>query len=222
MSRIFANGTSVVYLLHIPIDCDIWTSVRQTLSLTAVEVNLGLNQQDIFEISFWVSFGHFYASFGKCPSGMPYILGKRSLNSYSKIYGSTWRVFISPLWRPLCHVCKHFAHELGNDCDIVFIYLKSIENVQHVTVMFMLLHWYCHKGFGCGKVIIFASIIFNIFGDVYTRDGTISPCQHDAGVQIVMGHNHNTQVLDPFRSSPHWAPNDIIVTDICQYIMCHI
>ena len=56
------------------------------------------------------------------------------------------------------------------------------------SVMFMLLHWYCHMGLGCGKMIKFTSKIFNIFGDVYARDGTISFCQRDASAQIVMSH----------------------------------
>ena len=43
-------------------------------------------------------------------------------------------VSISPLWRPLCRGCKQIAHVLGNDCDIVFISLKSTEKVQQVTL----------------------------------------------------------------------------------------
>ena len=38
--------------------------------------------------------------------------------------------------------------------------------------------------------------MFNIFGDVYTRYGTISLCQRDASAQIVMSHNYSTQVSD--------------------------
>ena len=41
---------------------------------------------------------------------------------------------ISHLWRPLCRGCKQIAHVLGNDCDIVFISLKSTENVERVTL----------------------------------------------------------------------------------------
>ena len=76
--------------------------------------------------------------------------------------------------------------------------------------MFMLLHWYCHKGFGCVKMVTFTLKIFNIFDDVYTRDGIITLCQPDASAQVVMSHNHGTQVLDPFRSHPPWSPNDMI------------
>ena len=36
-------------------------------------------------------------------------------------------ISISPLWWPLCHV-------VGNDCNIVFISLKSTEKVQRVTL----------------------------------------------------------------------------------------
>ena len=63
------------------------------------------------------------------------------------------------------------------------------------SVMFMLLQWYCHKGFGCSKMITFAFKMFKIFGDVYTRDGTIPLCQWcNASAQVVMSHNRNTQV----------------------------
>ena len=68
-------------------------------------------------------------------------------------------------------------------------------------------------------MIKFTLKIFNIFGDVYAHDSTISLCQRDASAQIVMSHNYGTQVSDPFRSPPPWSPNDMIVTDICQYIM---
>ena len=57
------------------------------------------------------------------------------------------------------------------------------------SVMFMLLHWYCHKDFGCGKMITFTLKIFNILGEFYTRDGTISLCQRDASAQVVISHN---------------------------------
>ena len=63
---------------------------------------------------------------------------------------------------------------------------------------------------------------FNIFGAVYTGDGATSLCQRDASAQIILSHNYSTQVSDPFRSPPPWSPNGMIVTDICQYIMCPI
>ena len=88
--------------------------------------------------------------------------------------------------------------------------------------MFMLLHWYCPRGLGCGKMIKFALKIFNIFGEVYTHDGTISLCQHNASSQTIMSHKYSTQVSDPFRSPPPWSPYDMIITDICQYIICPI
>ena len=68
--------------------------------------------------------------------------------------------------------------------------------------MFILLHWYCHRGFGCGKMITFTLKIFNIFGDVYTRDGTISLGQRDASAQIVVSHNYPTQVLGSIPFTP--------------------
>ena len=46
-------------------------------SPTAVKVNLGLYQLDIFNIPSWDSFKHFNTSFCKGLSGMPYILGKK-------------------------------------------------------------------------------------------------------------------------------------------------
>ena len=68
--------------------------------------------------------------------------------------------------------------------------------------MFILLHWYCHRGFGCGEMITFTLKIFNIFGDVYTRDGTISLGQRDASAQIVVSHNYRTQVLGSIPFTP--------------------
>ena len=68
--------------------------------------------------------------------------------------------------------------------------------------MFILLHWYCHRGFGCGKMITFTLKIFNIFGDVYTRDGTISLGQRDASAQIVVSHNYPTHVLGSIPFTP--------------------
>ena len=110
---------------------------------------------------------------------------------------------ISPLWRPLYRGCKQIAHVLGNDCDIVFISLKSTKKRAMGNFgMFILLHWYCHRGFGCGKMITFTLKIFNIFGDVYTRDGTISLCQRDASAQIVVSHNYRTQVLGSIPFTP--------------------
>ena len=69
-------------------------------------------------------------------------------------------------------------------------------------VMFILLHWYCHRGFGSGKMITFTLKIFNSFGDVYTRDGTISLCQRDASAQIVVSHNYPTKVLGSILFTP--------------------
>ena len=70
------------------------------------------------------------------------------------------------------------------------------------SVMFILLHWYCHRGFGCSKMITFTLKFFNIFGDMYTRDGTISLCQRDASAQIVVSHNYPTQVLGSILFTP--------------------
>ena len=97
-------------------------------------------------------------------------------------------VSISPLWQPLCRGYKQIAHVLGNDCDIVFFFLNQQKSATGNSVMFMLPHGYCHKGLGCGKMIKLTLKIFNIFGDVYTRDGTISLCQRDASAHIVMSH----------------------------------
>ena len=67
--------------------------------------------------------------------------------------------------------------------------------------MFMLLHWYCHKGFGYGK-IIFTLKIFNIFDDVYTHHGTISLCHLDASARIIVSHNYSTQVFGSILFTP--------------------
>ena len=68
--------------------------------------------------------------------------------------------------------------------------------------MFILPHWYCHGGFGYGKMVTFTLKMFNIFCDVYTRDGTISLCQRDASAQIVVSHNYRTQVLGSILFTP--------------------
>ena len=90
------------------------------------------------------------------------------------------------------------------------------------SAMFMLLHWYCHRGLGCAKMMKFTLKIFNIFVDVCTRDGTISICQRDASAQIVMSQKVPYTSFGSIPLTPHWSPNDMIVTDICQYIMCPI
>ena len=69
-------------------------------------------------------------------------------------------------------------------------------------VMFILLHWYCHRGFGCGNMITFTLTIFDIFDDIYTRDGTISLRQCDASAQIVVSHNYRAQVLGSIPFNP--------------------
>ena len=188
-----------------------------------MKVNLGLYQLDIFSIPSWVIFGHFYASFRKCLSGMPYILGKYIWIRIRKFMVPDSRgVSISPLWRPFCRSCKQIAYVLGNDWYRLYFFEINRKRVTGNSVMFMLLHWYCHRGLGCGKLIKFTLKIFNIFGDAYTRDGTISLCQRDASARIVRSHNYSTQVSDPFRSHPPWSPNDMIITVICQYIVCPI
>ena len=97
---------------------------------------------------------------------------------------------ISPLWRSLCRGCKQITHVLGNGCDIVFISCSYCFTDN------------CHRGFGCGKMITFTLKIFNIFGDVYTRDGTILLCQRDASAHIVVSHNYPTQVLGSIPFTP--------------------
>ena len=72
--------------------------------------------------------------------------------------------------------------------------------------MFTLLHWYCHRGSGCGsKIVTFTLKSFNIFGDVYTRDETISLCQRDASAQIVMSHNDSTQDFGSITFTPFFV-----------------
>ena len=152
---------------------------------------------------------------------MPYIFGKISLNSYSKIHGSRWpRRFNLSSETAVVPRLKQIADVRGNDCDISLNFFEiNRKSATGNHVIFMLLHRYCHRGLGCGKMVTFTLKIFNIFGDVYTPDGTISLCQRDAGAQIVKSHNYSTQVSDPFRPPSHWSQNDMIVTDICQYSM---
>ena len=179
-----------------------------------MKVNLGLYQLDIFNIPSWVSFGHFYASFCKCLSGMPYILGKRLSKS---VFESPWFQIAKAFQSLLCD--GRAAAVVNKTCTCWATIVRSFYfceiNRKRSTVnsiMFMSLHWDCGRCFGCGRIITFTLNFFNIFGDIYTRDGTISLCQRDASA-VVMNHNHSTQVLDPFRSPPPWSSTDMIVKD---------
>ena len=130
---------------------------------------------------------------------------------------------ISPLWRPLCRGCKQIAHVLGNDCDIVFIPLKSTENVQRVTLS-------CSYCFTDTIMEVLVAVKckhllwkFSTFSMTFTH--ATGPSHFVNAMQVhrslwVITIVH--KFWDPFRSPPPWSPNDMIVTDICQYIMCPI
>ena len=125
--------------------------------------------------------------------------------------------------RSVAVVNKSRKLSLGNVFNIVVFFFQI--NRKHAArnfLMIMLLHWYCHRSFGCGKMIAFTLKIFIIFGDVYICEGTITLSQRGASAQVIISHNHSTQVSDLFCSPPPWSPNDMIVTDICQYILCPI
>ena len=51
-------------------------------------------------------------------------------------------------------------------------------------------------------MIQFTLIIFNIFGNVYTRDGTISLCQRDASARIVLNHKVQYTSFGSFPLTP--------------------
>ena len=155
---------------------------------------------------------------------MPYFLGKISLKF---VFENSRFQIIDAFQSLLCD--GRSAAVLNKACTcwatiVISSYLFEINRKRATSnsVMFNLLHWYCHRGFGCGKMITFTLKIFKIFGDVYTRDGAISLCKCDASTQIVMSHNYRTQVLGSISFTPPWSPNDTIVTDICQYVMCPI
>ena len=130
----------------------------QTISLTTVKIKY---QLDKFNKPPWVSFGHCYVSFRKCPPGMPCILWK----NISKFVFENSRLQIADafqLWY------RRYFFEINRK--------RATGNFM----MFMLLHWYCHRGFGCGKIITF-NLKISTFSVTYTH--TMGPshfCQRDA------------------------------------------
>ena len=160
-----------------------------------MKVHLGLYQLDIFNIPSWVSFEHFHASFRKYQSGMPYTLGKNI--SEFVLVNSRFQIDY-----------------------IVYISLKSSEkSATGNFVMFMSLHWYCHRGLGCGKMIKFTFTFSVTCTHATGPSHFVNAMQVHTSLWVV---KYITQVPDPFRSPPLWSPNDMIVTDICQYSMCPI
>ena len=131
-------------------------------------------------------------NFVKCLSVMPCILGK---NISEFIFEHSRFQIAEAFHSLLCDGRSAAAVNKSRTCwaaiVIVSLFLlKSTENMQRVTLS-------CSCCFTAVTEVLVAvnDYIFNIFGDVYT------------------------QVLDQFRSPPPWSPNDMIVTDICQYIM---
>ena len=137
-----------------------------------MKFNIGLYQLYIFNIPSWVSFGHFYMSFHKCLSGMPYILRK---NISKFVFENSWFQIADAFQSLLCD--GRFAAVVNKSrrcwATIVISSLFFEINRKRATgnsVMFILLHWYCLGGFGCGKMVTFTLKIFNIFCDVvHTR-----------------------------------------------------
>ena len=104
-----------------------------TISLTAVIVNIGLYQLDIFNMPFELALGTFMCHF---VSACMVCHTSREKN-ISKFVFENSRFQIAEAFQSLlcdCRGCKQIAHVLGNDCDIVFISLKSTGNVQRVTL----------------------------------------------------------------------------------------
>ena len=149
-----------------------------------MKVNFGLYQLDIFNIPSWVSFGHFYASFRKCLVWYAMHLGK----NISKFVFENSRFQRVDAFQSLLCAGQRLWYCL-------YFFEINRKRTTGNFVIFILLHWYCHRGFGCGKMITFTLKIFNIFEGVYTRDWAISLCQRDASTQVVMSHNYSTQVF---------------------------
>ena len=125
-------------------------------------------------------------------------LKKIYLNSYSNIHGSR---------SLLCDgrsaaVVTNFARAGQRLWYRFYCFEINRKRATGNSVIFILLHSYCRRGFGCGKMKTFTLKIFNIFGDVYTRDGTISLCQRDVSAEIVVSHNYRTHILGSIPFSP--------------------
>ena len=137
-----------------------------------MKFNIGLYQLYIFNIPSWVSFGHFYMSFHKCLSGMPYILRK---NISKFVYENSWFQIADAFQSLLCD--GRFAAVVNNRVGAgqrlwyrLYFFEINRKRATGNSVMFILLHRYCLGGFGCGKMVKFTSKIFNIFCDVvHTR-----------------------------------------------------
>ena len=124
-----------------------------------------------------------------------------SLNSYSKIHGSRqpMRSNLSSVTAALPRLETNRARAGQRLWYRFYFFEINRKRATRNSAMFLLIHWYCHRGFDCGKMITFT---FKIFGDVYTRDGNISLCQCDASAQIVVSYNWLTQVLGSIPFTP--------------------
>ena len=145
-------------------------------------------------------------SFHKCLSGMPYILRK---NISKFVFKNSWFQIADAFQSLLCDGRSAAVVNKSRTCRAgqrlwyrLYFFEINRKRATGNSVMFILLHWYCHRGFGCGKMITFTLKISNNFGDVYTRDGTTSLCQRDASAQIVVSHNYPTQVLGSIPFTP--------------------
>ena len=122
----------------------------------------------ILNIPSLVSFGHFYASFRKCLSGMPCIFEK----NISKFIFENLQFKITDAFKSLRSLSKNRTRaELRLWYRLHFFEINRICATGDFVVL-MLFYWYCHRGYGCGKIITLTLKIFNILGDLYTRDGT--------------------------------------------------
>ena len=138
------------------------------------------------------------------PVWYAYILGK---NISKFVFENPWFQKADAFQSLLCDGRSAAVVNKSRACwatIVISFYFFEINRTRTTgnSVMFILLHWYCHRGLGWGKMITFTLNIFNIFCDVYTRDGTISLCQRDASAQIVVSHNYRTQVLGSIPFTP--------------------
>ena len=137
-----------------------------------MKFNIGFYQLYIFNIPYWVSFGHFYMSFHKCLSGMPYILRK---NISKFVFENSWFQIADAFQSILCDGRFAAVVNKSRRCwATIVISSLFLWNQQktcngylcHVDIASLILS----RRFGSGKMVTFTLKIFNIFCDVvHTR-----------------------------------------------------
>ena len=120
-----------------------------------MKFNIALYQLDIFNIPSWVSFEHFYTSFHKYLSGMPNILRK---NISKFVFENSWFQIADAIQSLVCDGRSVVVVNKSRTCWATIVISSLFLWNQQATgnsLMFILLRWYCHRGFGCGKMITF-------------------------------------------------------------------